>query len=58
MLTRQDSALVKDTQDWLTELHELRDRALSRHDTVQAEELTAEIAELAAYLDTAFETTA
>jgi hypothetical protein len=51
----KDSALAKNTNDWLAELHDLRDRALSRHDAVQAEELQAEIAELTAYLDKAFE---
>ncbi len=55
MLKSEESALVKGTKDWLAELHELRGRALTRHDAVQAEELRAEIEELTAYLDRVFE---
>jgi hypothetical protein len=47
--------LVTDLQDWLLELHQLRDKALARHDTTQAEELQAEIVELMAYLDEVLE---
>jgi len=47
--------LVRDLQDWLLELHQLRDRALARHDATQAEELQTEIAELTAYLDEVLE---
>jgi hypothetical protein len=39
-----NSAFVRNTQDWLVELRALRDKALARHDLVQAEELQAEIA--------------
>lgn len=47
--------LVRDLQDWLLELHQLRDKALARRDAVQAEELQAEIAELTTYLEEIFE---
>ena len=52
------SALVRDTQDWLFELRTLRDKALARHDLVQAEELEAEIAEVTACLDGVLEAAA
>ena len=42
--------LVRNLQDWLLELRQLKDKAQCRHDEVQAEELQAEIEELTAYL--------
>jgi hypothetical protein len=51
MLTSNESALVRDTQDWLLELRQLRDKALARCDAVRAEELQAEIEEVTACLD-------
>jgi hypothetical protein len=54
----ENTAPVRDTQDWLVELRALRDRALARHDLVQAEELQAEIVEVLACLDGAFEAAA
>jgi len=55
MLTPEGSALVRDTEDWLRELRMLKRGALSRRDAVQAEELQAEIDELTAFLDTAYQ---
>ena len=55
MLTPEGSALVRDTEDWLRELRTLKRSALSRRDVVQADELQAEIDELTALLDMAFE---
>jgi len=55
MLTPDGSALVRDTEDWLRELRELKRCALGRRDAVQAEELQAEIDELTAFLGTAYE---
>jgi hypothetical protein len=52
------SAFVRNTQDWLVELRALRDKALARHDLVQAEELQAEIAEVRACLDGVLEAAA
>jgi molybdenum-dependent DNA-binding transcriptional regulator ModE len=46
--------LVRDLQDRLLELYQLRNKSLARHDAVQAEELQAEIEELTAYLDEVF----
>jgi hypothetical protein len=46
---------VRDLQDWLLELRELKDRAQSRQDAAQAEKLQAEIEELTRYLDEVFE---
>jgi hypothetical protein len=46
---------VRDTEDWLRELRELKRCALGRRDAVQAEELQAEIDELTAFLGTAYE---
>ena len=43
--------LVKNLQDRLLELRQLRDKALAPRDAVQAEELQAETEELTAYLD-------
>ena len=51
MTKSDDRALVGDLQDWLRELHELRGRAVARHDTVQAAELQAEIEELTEALE-------
>jgi hypothetical protein len=51
MTKSYDHALVGDLQDWLRELHELRGRAVARHDTVQAAELQAEIEELTEALE-------
>ena len=51
MLTPEGSALVRDTEDWLRELRNLKRSALSRRDVVQADELQAEIDELTALLD-------
>jgi hypothetical protein len=52
MLTSNESALVRDTRDWLLELRQLRDKAaLARCDAVRAEELQAEIEEVTACLD-------
>ena len=52
------SALVRDTQHWLLELRALREKALARHDLVQAEELQAEIADVLACLDGVLEAAA
>ena len=49
--------LVRNLQDRLLELRQLRDKALARRDAVQAEELQAEIEELTAYLEEIFEGT-
>ena len=46
-----DKKLMRDAQDWLLELRALREKALARHDLVQAEELQAEIAEVLACFD-------
>ena len=46
-----NNVLVRDAQDWLRELRALQAKALARRDFVQAEELRAEIAEVAACLD-------
>ena len=46
----EGSALLRDTEDWLWELRALKRSALSRRDAVQAEELQAEIDEVAALL--------
>jgi hypothetical protein len=50
--------LVRNLRDRLRELHELRGRALARHDTKQAADLQAEIEDLTAYLDEMLEATA
>jgi hypothetical protein len=50
--------LVRNLQDRLLELRQLRDEALARRDAVQAEELQAEIEELTAYLEEIFEVAA
>jgi len=50
--------LVTDLQDWLLELHQLRDKALARRDTTQAAMLQAEIEDLTAYLEEIFEVAA
>ena len=55
MLTPDGTALVRDTEEWLRELRQLRRQAISRNDTVVAEELRAEIAEATALLDMAYE---
>jgi hypothetical protein len=55
MLTPEGSALVHDTEDWLRELRTLKRSAVSCQDTVRAAELQAEIDELTALLDTAYE---
>jgi hypothetical protein len=55
MLTSEESALAADLQDWLSELRDLKDKALSRRDAVRAEELQAEIEELTALLDEVLE---
>jgi hypothetical protein len=52
------SALVRDTQRWLLELRALREKALARHDLVQAEELQAEIADVLACFDGVLEAAA
>ena len=58
-MPRSDSnALMRDAQDWLYELRTLRAEALARRDYVQAEELRAEIAEVAACLDGVLEAAA
>jgi hypothetical protein len=44
-----------DLQDWLSELRELKDKALSRRDAVRVAELQAEIEELTALLDEVLE---
>ena len=46
-----DKKLMRDAQDWLLELRALREKALARHDLVQAEELQAEIGEVLACLE-------
>jgi hypothetical protein len=51
MIKSEEHALVGDLQDWLVELHELRGRALARHDATQAAELQAEIEELTEALE-------
>ena len=53
-----NSALARDTQDWLRELRALRANALARHDLAQADELLAEIAEVRACLDGVLESAA
>lgn len=50
-----ENARLYDMEDWLLELRTLRQRALARHDLVQAEELRAEIEELTAYRANVFE---
>ena len=55
MLTAEGSAFVRDTEDWLRELRTLKRSALSQRDTVRAAELQAEIDELTALLDTAYQ---
>ena len=52
------SALGRDTQHWLLELRALREKALARHDLVQAEQLQAEIADVLACLDGVLEAAA
>ena len=47
--------LVRNLQDRLLELRQLRDKALARRDATQAEALRAEIEELTAYLEEIFE---
>ena len=54
MLTPDGTALVRDTEDWLRELRQLRRQAISRNDRVLAEELRAEIAEATMLLDMAY----
>ena len=55
MLTPDGSAFVQDTEEWLREMRQLRRGALSRNDAGLAEELRAEIAEVLALLDKAYE---
>ena len=43
--------LLRNLQDRLLELRQLRDEALARRDAVQADELQAEIEDLTAYLE-------
>ena len=47
--------LVRNLQDRLLELRQLRDDALARRDAVQTDELQAEIEALTAYLEEIFE---
>jgi hypothetical protein len=49
--------LLRNLQDRLLELRQLRDEALARRDAVQADELQAEIEDLTAYLEEIFEGT-
>ena len=49
--------LVRNLQDRLLELRQLRDDALAQRDAVQTDELQAEIEELTAYLEEIFEGT-
>jgi hypothetical protein len=49
--------LLRNLQDRLLELRQLRDDALARRDAVQADELQAEIEDLTAYLEEIFEGT-
>jgi hypothetical protein len=44
-------------QDWLLELRAEREKALARHDTLKAEELRIEIAQVLACLDAVLEPT-
>jgi hypothetical protein len=49
--------LVRNLQDRLLELRQLRDKVLARRDAAQAEELQAEIEDLTAYLEEIFDGT-
>ena len=55
MPTPEESALVRDLQDWPLELRQLKDRVQSHQDAAQTEKLRAEIEELTRYLDEVFE---